>query len=156
MKGRKRVPLALVELRGNPGKRRKNVDEPRPAPGRPRCPAWLTPGAKKHFREICRALEQMGILASSDRGRIAEAAAGLAKAEECQRRIAEEGYWRRIVDPETGVVTVDRWPWTYEEPKAWEQFARAAACLGLDPTSRARLTTPAKPAQTSWGALAKG
>lgn len=92
----------------------------------------------------------MRIIAASDFARIAECASALAKAEECQRRIAEHGYFREITDPSTGEVKIDRWPWTYEEPKAWEQFSRAAACLGLDPTSRARLKAD-KPEQKSTG-----
>jgi phage terminase small subunit len=59
--------------------------------------------------------------------------------------IARYGYWEKTEDPKTGKVKVDRFPWTFEEPKAWEQFARAGACLGLDPTSRARLKAEIKP-----------
>ena len=151
MKGRKRTPANLVLLRGNPGKRAVNRDEPKPRAGRPRCPAWLTPSARKHFARICHELTAMGILAASDFGRIAECASALAKAQECQEKIARYGYWESSKDPETGKVTVDRWPWTFEEPKAWEQFSRAAACLGLDPTSRARLKAdPAKPKQNAF------
>lgn len=139
MKGRKKTPLALVQLRGNPGRRPLNLAEPKPRQGKPKCPAWLTDRAKEHFAVLCRELEAMHILAACDFGRIADAAVALAKAEECQAAIREHGYWETRIDPVTGERVAKRWPWAIEEARAWEQFGRAATCLGLDPTSRARL-----------------
>lgn len=153
MRGRKRTPAAIAALKGNPGKRPLNKCEPQTKAGRPRCPGWLTESARRHFRRICKLLADSRILTLADEKRIAECAVALAKAEECQRKIAERGYWCEDTDPATGVVTTTRWPWTYEEAKAWEQFSRAAACLGLDPTSRARLVVAPPPERDPLDAL---
>jgi P27 family predicted phage terminase small subunit len=63
VRGRKPVPTHLKILRGNPGGRPINRNEPKPQPRRPSCPAWLSPEAKKAWRFLVRELEDMGVLA---------------------------------------------------------------------------------------------
>lgn len=185
MRGRKRTPLKLVELRGNPGNRPKNTREPKARSGRPRCPSYLSARAKYEYRAICDELAHMGILAASDWGMVTEAALALADVAEYREMVSK--YGKAVVYREQGkpakcpvcsgagrygdqqchgcdgkgwvaaqgrVIQERHW-WVYEEHKAWERFHRAASCLGLDPTSRARLKADKEPETGTWAALAK-
>jgi len=47
MRGRRPTPTVLKELRGNPGKRRRNQGEPKPEGDLHAPPDWLTPGQQE-------------------------------------------------------------------------------------------------------------
>ena len=71
MRGRKPLPSNVVRLRGNPGKRRLNDAEPRPAPRIPTCPACLGDEARKEWKRLARELAELGLLTGLDRGLLA-------------------------------------------------------------------------------------
>ena len=56
MRGRKPLPSNVVRLRGNPGKRRLNDAEPRPAPKVPACPSCLGDEARKEWKRLAKEL----------------------------------------------------------------------------------------------------
>jgi phage terminase small subunit len=60
-----------VRLRGNPGKRRLNDAEPRPAPRVPSCPTCLGDEARKEWRRLAKNLGELGLLTGLDRGLLA-------------------------------------------------------------------------------------
>ncbi|MGH6897699.1 MAG: P27 family phage terminase small subunit [Geminicoccaceae bacterium] len=71
MRGRKPLPSNVVRLRGNPGKRRLNDAEPRPAPRVPTCPACLGDEARKEWQRLARELSALGLLTGLDRAMLA-------------------------------------------------------------------------------------
>ena len=60
------MPTKLKLLRGNPGKRPINKREPKPKRETPRCPVWLTPEAKKFWKQIVPELRRLGVLTVVD------------------------------------------------------------------------------------------
>ena len=56
------TPTNLKLLRGNPGKRKLNANEPDPAPAIPPCPSHLDKVAKKEWRRISKELLALGII----------------------------------------------------------------------------------------------
>lgn len=68
MKGRPPVPTKLKLLRGNPGKRAINKQEPKPAAGIPPCPAWFDSVARKEWRRIVPELKRLNMLTKIDAG----------------------------------------------------------------------------------------
>ena len=54
------TPTNLKLLRGNPGKRKLNTNEPDPAPAIPPCPGHLDKVAKKEWRRISKELLALG------------------------------------------------------------------------------------------------
>ena len=54
------------ELEGNPGKRKLNTNEPVPEKGKPDCPEWLLPEAKKEWERLADLMNQMGVLTEVD------------------------------------------------------------------------------------------
>ncbi len=83
------TPTNLKLLRGNPGKRKLNANEPDPEPAIPPCPSHLDKVAKKEWRRISKELLALGIISRLDRaalrgycdayGRWAEAAQQIQK-----------------------------------------------------------------------------
>ena len=59
-------PTRIRLLQGNPGKRPINKREPKPPDGSPRCPAWLSPEAKRAWARMVPKLQRMRILTSVD------------------------------------------------------------------------------------------
>ena len=70
--GRIPTPTNLRILRGNPGRGPLNDQEPRPDADRVRCPARLSKGAKKIWREISPHLKTLGLLTNVDIGELAK------------------------------------------------------------------------------------
>ena len=71
MRGRKPLPSNVVRLRGNPGKRRLNDAEPRPAAKVPACPACLGDEARKEWQRLAKELAELGLLTGLDRSLLA-------------------------------------------------------------------------------------
>ena len=69
--GRPPTPTPLRLLQGNPQHRPINDQEPKPKPIAPRCPSWLSPVAKRHWRELAPELERIGVLTTIDVGAFA-------------------------------------------------------------------------------------
>lgn len=111
MAGRKPTPTSLKLVRGNPGKRRLPENEPKPA-GMATMPKFLTGRAAAIWKEYAPELIRLGLLTSLD---------GYSFAVWCS-------------------LTAQ-----YEENEAMNagrlaQMRGLAACFGLEPASRARLS----------------
>ena len=66
MRGRKPVPTRLRALRGNPGKRPLNRDEPALEATQPDTPTWLTGEPLDRWQVIAPQLAQLGLLTTID------------------------------------------------------------------------------------------
>ena len=64
--GRRPGPTALKKLRGNPGKRKLNENEPQAKPGRPPLPPGLTDVAQAEWDRMVPELEAIGVLSTID------------------------------------------------------------------------------------------
>ena len=71
MRGRKPLPSNVVRLRGNPGKRRLNDVELRPASKLPVCPALLGDEAREEWQRLAKELAELGLLTGLDRDMLA-------------------------------------------------------------------------------------
>lgn len=66
-KGRKPLPSKLKLLRGNPGKRPINKNEPQPVPSIPEIPPELDEVAAAEWTRVCPELMAIGVLTKLDR-----------------------------------------------------------------------------------------
>ena len=64
--GRKPSPTTLKELKGNPGRRPLNEDEPKPSVHLPNPPAHLSPMARREWRRAGAFLVEMGLMTDLD------------------------------------------------------------------------------------------
>lgn len=65
-RGRRPLPSTIKNLRGNPGKRQSNTNEPEIKPGDPSMPTGLSDAAQKEWCEIIGVLRTMGVLTPAD------------------------------------------------------------------------------------------
>lgn len=71
IRGRIPQPTVLKIMRGNPGRRPLNRSEPRPAPGVPDPPDFLSPAAQEEWRRVTDLLNRIGMLTELDRALLA-------------------------------------------------------------------------------------
>jgi uncharacterized repeat protein (TIGR01451 family) len=86
-----------LQLRGNPGKRPINDQEPKPESGVPKKPQFLSATAIKYWHYHARWLDQAGILAKVDLGIFAAYCTGLATLEKAETMLKEGGYTQTTV-----------------------------------------------------------
>ena len=137
MRGRKPVPTALKLIRGNPGHRKINKDEPVPDTVAPEMPAFFGEFEAEAWNYLVSELGKMGILASSDRGEMSiycDAWGRYARNKSHIRDVdgglevitTKQG--NRIQNPHLGICN-----------RALEDLARSGANLGLNPIQRTRI-----------------
>ena len=134
MRGRKPLPSNVVRLRGNPGKRRLNDAEPRPAARVPPCPACLGHEARKEWQRLARELGELGLLTGLDRGLLAAYCQAHALWVEAVSSIQRYG---TMVKSPNGYPMQS--PYVAVANKQVEIMVRIAAELGMTPSSRTRI-----------------
>ena len=137
-KGRKPKPTAIKELEGNPGKRKLNENEPKPARKAPSCPKWLLPEAKREWRRLAKTMEAMGTLTEADRTAFAAYCQNYARWKEAEERITDRGLVIRTPSGYPQQVPYVSIAMQYQ--KAMSQFEEK---FGLDPSSRSRIVAGA-------------
>jgi P27 family predicted phage terminase small subunit len=146
-------PTRLAELQGNPGKRPLNKREPRPTPGAPGMPDWLSREAKAEWRRLVPQLERLGLLTKVDRAGLAaycQAHAELADATkllEAEGRVLEEPVTARQREDGVEVVKLVGYrkklhPAVRLQRDAFARVKQFLGEFGLTPATRARLVAP--------------
>lgn len=134
MRGRKPLPSTVVQLRGNPGKRRLNDAEPKPAAKTPTCPACLGAEARKEWQRLARELGGLGLLTRLDRGVLAAYCQAHALWVEA---VASIGRYGTMVKSPNGFPMQS--PYVAVANKQVDIMIRLAAELGMTPSSRSRI-----------------
>jgi P27 family predicted phage terminase small subunit len=134
MRGRKPLPSNVVRLRGNPGKRRLNDAEPRPAPRVPACPAWLGDEASKEWKRLAKELAGLGLLTQLDRGLLAAYCQAHALWVEAVASIQRYG---TMVKSPNGYPMQS--PYVAVANKQVDIMVRIASEFGMTPSSRTRI-----------------
>ncbi len=147
MKGRKPTPTPLKLLKGNPGKRPLNKREPKPAPGAPACPTWLSVEGRAEWRRVVPALDKLGMLAKVDRAAPAVYCESWATFVHTQRLVQKHNVTIHVLDeisPDgmTIVVKPTKNPAVAIARDAAATVRLFAAEFGLTPSSRSRLEIP--------------
>lgn len=130
-------PTRLKVLQGNPGKRSLPKGEPRPEPGIPTRPHWLSPEAKREWTRVVPELARLGLLAKIDRGMIAAYcqswAMYVAAVKKARRSgmtyVTEKGYEGQA--PSIGISV-----------RMMEKMIAFSARFGFTPSDRSRLSAP--------------
>jgi P27 family predicted phage terminase small subunit len=139
--GRKPQPTALKLLKGNPGRRPLNQDEPRPQVRLPRVPDHLSDEAKREWRRLGRMLVGMGVMTEADGDALALLCTAWA------RWLEAEGQLRRF-----GIVIKSPSGYPIQSPylsiarQSMAELRSLLAEFGLTPASRSRVRV-AEPAE---------
>jgi P27 family predicted phage terminase small subunit len=152
MKGRKKKPLAIVRMEGNPGKRRlpSKDEEVVAVPGAPKCPDWLNGVAKLEWSRVVPLMNAQGTLAQADMAIIAGYCNCYAKAVE----YSEVKDLSDINDPLLLIAMADKERKDQSLAlKYWARCQSMASLLGLSPSDRAKLSIPGKKIDDEMGEL---
>jgi P27 family predicted phage terminase small subunit len=133
-RGRKPKPTALKVIEGNPGKRRINKEEPRPPADAVKCPTWLLPAAKREWKRMAPAMEQLGILTNADISAFAGYCQAYARWREAEEFITQHGSIFKT--PSGYVQQVPQVSIAQQNLKIMQSFCTE---FGLTPASRARI-----------------
>ena len=132
--GRPRIPTQLHLLRGNPGKRALNHQEPKPKIEMPLCPAHLDDEARKEWRRIGRELVKLGLMTKIDRSALAAYCMLWSRWIEAEQELKKTG---TIVKAKNGFPVLS--PYLIVANKALEQMRVFLTEFGLTPASRSRI-----------------
>ncbi|MFC3079504.1 phage terminase small subunit P27 family [Phenylobacterium terrae] len=133
--GRPRIPTALKELAGNPGKRALNKREPKPT-NTPKPPSTISPGALAVWKRIVSTMPA-GVYAATDENLLAAYCEAVAGWREATEAIKTQG---RYVNGSTGQLVIS--PAVKDQNTQADQMNRLGARLGLDPVSRQNINAP--------------
>ena len=160
MRGRKPTPTNLKLLRGNPGKRPINANEPKPAPKAPGMPAWLSTEARNEWRRVVPELDKLGLLAKVDRGALAAYCETWATFVAATHLVHEHGivYMRKVdevTDMDGRVIEIHvapaKNPALIVARDAAAQIRAFCSEFGLTPSARTRIDVP-EPDEAGMGA----
>jgi len=133
-RGRTPKPTALKKLEGNPGHRPLNEREPQPKKKLPSCPGWLEKEAKKEWRRLCKALDEMGILKDVDMVVFADYCQSYARWRQAEEFLSERGLF---------YITPSGYPQQFPQVQIAlnysKQMIQHAKEMGLTPAARSRL-----------------
>lgn len=134
MAGRKPLPTAVKELRGNPGKRPLNAKEPRPEKRAPSCPRWLGKTARAEWRRVTKELMTLGVLAEVDRAALAAYCVAWGRWVEAEEQVARAGM---VIMTTNGNLV--QHPWVQIANRAMIDMVKLASEFGMTPSSRSRI-----------------
>lgn len=144
-RGRKPKPLALRVIEGNPGKRSltKNVARP-PVSAGLEAPSHLNSDGKRHWREMGRQLEVLGLLAAIDRGALAALCQAYGLWADAERRLkaynsSEAGKKAGAFLMETPGGAIIQHPLVRMARDSRRDYLKAAAEFGMTPSARSRV-----------------
>jgi P27 family predicted phage terminase small subunit len=150
--GRKPQPTALKLLKGNPGRRPLNENEPRPAPRLPQAPAHLSEAAKKEWRRAGRMLLQLGLMSEMDRPAFALYCQAYGRWVETEEALRKYGV---MVKSPSGFPMQS--PYLAVANKAMEQMRSLLSEFGMTPASRTRVSAmPVDEEEDEFEALLRG
>ena len=139
MAGRRPLPTALKLIRGNPGKRPINRDEPKPAVTIPTCPAHLSPIAKTEWRRISKMLANLGIVTPIDRAALAAYCQSYGRWVDAEKKVQERG---DVVKSANGNIMTN--PYLSVANRAMDNMRKFLVEFGMTPSSRSRISTDKK------------
>lgn len=132
-------PTHLKIIKGNPGRRPLNENEPKPAPvfTLPSPPSWMDTYAKAEWKRMGAILVRIGVLTAADLTAFSAYCSAYARWRRCEEKLIgvhkeNGGYtdrYGRTRHPEC--VTVER---------AFEQLLRMAQQFGATPSARTQIT----------------
>lgn len=142
MRGRKPKPTALKVIAGNPGKRRLNENEPKPASALQHAPDWFDEEQLKLWRYAVNHAPD-GVLGTIDREVLAiwvVASAMHSSAAQLQSQVDAKNSMKMLTKTPNGMAVQS--PYISIMNKQAQIMLKAAAEMGFTPSSRSRISVP--------------
>lgn len=166
-KGRPPKPTNLKILHGNPGKRPLPVNEPKPKPIPPKCPAWMDSEGKKLWKNLMPELERLGLMTIVDGAAFEAVCQNYATWVKCEKHLKKHGLTftigREVEIDDEGNERVIKEGYVQQRPevtignKALKAVHTFMVEFGLTPAARVKLgTKPATENEDPMEALLRG
>jgi P27 family predicted phage terminase small subunit len=138
-------PTTLKLLRGNPGRRPLNPQEPQFPKKIPKAPAHLDPVARKEWRRVVKPLAAAGLLTDVDRAALSGYCVAWARWIDAESKLKEFGSVLR--SPSKGFPVLS--PYLIIANAAMNQMRRFLSDFGMSPATRSQLRVdqPAPPSK---------
>jgi P27 family predicted phage terminase small subunit len=139
MPGPPPTPSKLVELKGNPSKKKLSGAEPEPTRGAPRPPADLKGEALAEWGRIVPELDKLGLLTKVDRAYLVAYCEAWAAFNEARAALSE--YGALVAGRDGGMV---KNPAAQVMRDAADMMLKFGSRFGLSPSDRTRLSVPSQ------------
>jgi P27 family predicted phage terminase small subunit len=131
------TPTVILRTRGTFRPDRRRSDEVQYPPGKPPCPSWLSPEAKREWRRVIGHLHDAGVMTLVDRAMLAVYCEAWGEFVEAARKAAEVGFLFRA----EGGVKLN--PLLKVRDRAAARAVQLAGHFGFSPSTRTRIGAPA-------------
>lgn len=140
-RGPRPQPTKLKLLRGNPGRRPVNENEPNPAAvkGCPAPPEWLLPEAAAEWNRLAPELQSLGLLTVLDLNTLARFCQCWAHYRAADQSVIEQGRTLELKSKEGTIKSIGPNPNVAIAMKMADECRRLGSMFGLDPSSRSLL-----------------
>ena len=138
MAGRRPKPTALKLVEGNPGKRKINKAEPKPARSIPSCPAHLSDSGKVAWGRLSVLLDRMGVLTDADGAALERLCDCYTDILECRELIKQDGRTYKTLTAQ-GDTLIKGNPAVAQLRAADAQFKSYLIEFGLTPAARSKV-----------------
>lgn len=151
MPGPAPLPTAVKELRGNPGHRPLNKNEPQPKRTAPRMPDNVKADehARKHWKRIVPLLTTMRVLTEADGVALGNLCFDIAMLEQAQAKLQKSGLL--IKSGRSQMIHAN--PLLAVVAATTDRVTKGLREFGLTPSSRSRLVTTPTPTVNKWTVL---
>ena len=138
MAGRRPKPTVLKLVEGNPGKRKINKAEPKPARSIPSCPAHLSDAGKVAWGRLSVLLDRMGVLTEADSAALERLCDCYTDILECRELIKQDGRTYKTLTAQ-GDTLIKGNPAVTQLRAADAQFKSYLIEFGLTPAARSKV-----------------
>ena len=136
------TPTHLRLLYGNPGKRPLNPNEPKPPRGAPKCPANLSPAAKRVWKRLVPQLDRMGVLTTIDRDALVAYCRIYARWEAAEEFLDKHGEVYPLRDENGNIRYMQQFPQVAIARNLLQLLKSYQQEFGLTPSARTRIELP--------------
>ena len=126
-------------LKGNPGNRPLNKQEPKPRTDTPRCPSWINKDAKEKWKELVPKLKQMGVLTYVDGDALANYCQTWSRWRAAEEFIQRHGDVLPIKDDKGRIKYLQQVPQVAIARNLIQILNRYQQEFGLTPSARTRI-----------------
>ena len=136
-------PTKLRVIKGNPGKRALNQNEPQPESGIPDCPDFITGRAAEEWDRIAVQLDDVGLLSKIDRAALAAYCTAYERWSKAEETVRKSG---TLIKSPNGFPMIS--PAVSVATKAMDQMLKIAKEFGMTPSSRSSIAVDKKAAES--------
>ena len=135
-------PTRLRMLDGNPSKRPINQRDPQPRKDTPRCPSWLSPEAKKVWKQMVPELRKMGVLTVVDGAALAGFCQVSVRWRQAEEFLDQHGQVYPLRDEKGNVRCMQQFPQVSIARNLLQILRGFYQEFGMTPASRTRIQLP--------------